>query len=302
MRNPYAAAARAISLLYSVTSNLLQHELREQIEEDIATLKEVSEEFDRMKAGYTPTADDVEAAVDAFNRDGVDGPGGSLPAGWGLDEDGVRVVREEDGLTLANAYVLRAVLAADPTGENVQVYDVAAHEAFNLDAVSADLDPTYGIVIHYVGASAAVARTYDPDRKAPEPEVEAPAPAPEPEPAPAPESTTASDETPAGPESQPDWTGFDEDPAKWTPEQHLTFDDWFDGLPDGAEVNINHIGVVQAFTAAKAEWEAEKKADAAQEGGQDAQVEGATATGTTETAETAPEAAPAAEKDAKKKP
>lgn len=287
--NPFAAIARCLGLLQSVAPSL-HGDQQAEFDEGIRLINESAAELQTYLDGDGPQLfGSTGSDASAFNRDGVDGVGGSLPDGWSLLDGGPKVVRDEDGLTLANAYVLRAVLIADPSGENVQVYDVAADEAFDLEAVSADIDPTWGVVVHYVGASAAVARTYDPDRKAPEPVVE-----PEPEPAPAP-APVPSDETPAGPESQPDWTGYDDDPAKWSPEQTQTFDEWFDGLPEGAAVEINHIGVVKAFK--------ERRGDPAapQEGGQDAQVEGAAATDTAASAETASTATAEAPVDTTKK-
>lgn len=359
LKHPYHAISDVLSKLYAaVTPHIPEHE-RAGIESNIREVKALATAIDeqypeRPVATAEEAGELVEAATaarrDPLDRDGVDGTGGSLPDGWSLlDGVGPKVVRDEDGLTLANAYVLRAVLSADPTGENVQVFDVAPGAEFDASHF-ADLDPTWGVVAHYVDdngkGSAAVFRNYDPERKAPEPE---PAPAPEVEaPPPAPEPAAAAEtddseenwarvlaaftdeglaqaiieaeaDAPTDPEAQtaldrmtaerdrraaeanpqPDWTGFDEDPSKWTPEQNQTFDDWFNDLPEGAEVKINHIGVVQAFSAAKAEWEAAKKAAApGQEGGQDGQVDPATSTETSEAAEEASTAASEPEAEA----
>lgn len=48
---------------------------------------------------------------------------------------------------------------------------------------------------------------------------------------------------------QPDWTGFDEDPMKWEPEQSRIFAVWFDSIPNGAVARISHKGVLAAYRA-----------------------------------------------------
>jgi hypothetical protein len=49
------------------------------------------------------------------------------------------------------------------------------------------------------------------------------------------------------PGEQPDWSGFDNDPNKWSPEQHDIFAAWFDSLPEDADIDILHEGVATAF-------------------------------------------------------
>lgn len=77
-------------------------------------------------------------------------------------------------------------------------------------------------------------------------------------PAPAPQmvgETTAQAEareaargTPApDPLGQPDWTGYDPDPALWSEPQREAFNTWFDGLAVDADVTIEHPGVAIAF-------------------------------------------------------
>jgi hypothetical protein len=56
------------------------------------------------------------------------------------------------------------------------------------------------------------------------------------EPAPEPEAST-----------QPDWSGFDNDPANWSAQQRTIFRDWFDGLDPELEIDIEHAGVECAF-------------------------------------------------------
>lgn len=70
-----------------------------------------------------------------------------------------------------------------------------------------------------------------------------PAAAPKPKPPKA--SKTAKAETAAAP-TQPDWTGFDDDPEVWTVAQREEFRWWFGGLGE-EEVDITHPGVEIAF-------------------------------------------------------
>lgn len=56
---------------------------------------------------------------------------------------------------------------------------------------------------------------------------------------------------------QPDWTAFPESPIDFTPEQSRIFRTWYDGLPKGAQVVVEHPGVKEAFKAASgADFEA----------------------------------------------
>lgn len=51
-----------------------------------------------------------------------------------------------------------------------------------------------------------------------------------------------------GVKAQPDWSTFPEDPAEWTAEHHADFDRWFDSLPKGAEITLEHPGAIAVFT------------------------------------------------------
>lgn len=55
---------------------------------------------------------------------------------------------------------------------------------------------------------------------------------------------------PAQTYNQPSWDGFDNDPDLWSDEQRAIFQQWFDGLPEDADVEITHPGVGSAFDAA----------------------------------------------------
>jgi hypothetical protein len=47
---------------------------------------------------------------------------------------------------------------------------------------------------------------------------------------------------------QPDWAGFNDDPAVWTDEQRDVFHTWFDALPTSVEpIPLRHAGVIAAF-------------------------------------------------------
>lgn len=66
----------------------------------------------------------------------------------------------------------------------------------------------------------------------------------EPAAAPKPKSPKAS--KPANAPTQPDWTGFDDDPEVWTVAQRAVFRTWYNALGD-EEVDIDHPGVEVAF-------------------------------------------------------